>query len=70
MSFPTWPRLCGRIRGENERCWRAQGHEGECVFRVDSAVVAGRCTHPNAYAYGGRAMMYCPTCGPFNAMEE
>lgn len=29
-----------------------------------------RCTHPNAYATGGRAMMYCPTCGPFNAMEE
>lgn len=51
-------------------CRRHQGHDGECDFKPDGNVKDGRCTHPNAYATGGRAMMYCPTCGPFNAMEE
>lgn len=70
MTFPTWPRPCGRIRGENEMCRRHQGHDGECDFKPDGNVQHGRCTHPNAYAYGGGAMMYCPTCGPFKAGEE
>lgn len=51
-------------------CRRHQGHDGECDFKPDGNVQHGRCTHPNAYAYGGGAMMYCPTCGPFKAGEE
>lgn len=71
MSFANmFEPICGRIRGSNERCWRPSNHEGECVFREDSNVVNGRCTHPNAYPIGGRALMHCPSCGTFSAMEE